>query len=87
MQNWIKIHTKVHQIAPFKKIYRGSCPRTPLTKRMVSPCTACRFATYKFPSLKKKIIGPPPPKSWVRPCITEKVICVFNYIANNNLIV
>ena len=25
------------------------------------------FATCKFPNLKKKILGPPPPKSWLRP--------------------
>ena len=28
--------------------------------RMASPCAACRFATCKFPNLKKKFLGPPP---------------------------
>ena len=36
-------------------------PRTPLTMHMASPCAACRFATCKFPNLKKKILGPPLP--------------------------
>ena len=48
-------------MAPFKKIFSGgACPRTPITKRMALPCAACRFATCKFPNLKKKILGPPP---------------------------
>ena len=41
---------------------------------MASPCAACRFATCKFPNLKKKIIGPPPAKSWGRPCIIWKLL-------------
>ena len=50
----------------FKKFLGGACPRTPLVKRMASPCAACRFATCKFPNLKKKNYCPPPPKSWGR---------------------
>ena len=49
-----------------KKISRGACPRTPLTKRMASPCAACRLATCKFPYLKKYFLAPPP-KSWLCP--------------------
>ena len=42
--------------------------------RMASPCAACRFATCKFPNLKKKILGPPPPKSWGRPCFNISIL-------------
>ena len=42
-------------------ICMGTCPRTPLAMRMATPCAACRFATCKFPNLKKKILGPPLP--------------------------
>ena len=74
----INIYTKTHQIVPFKKkfIGGGACPRTPLAKRMASPCAACRFATCKFPNLKKKILGPPPAKSWGRPWL---FICQINH--------
>ena len=61
--------SKLHH---FKKFSReGACPRTPLAKRMASPCAACRFATCKFPNLKKKILAPPPAKSWGRPWLSE----------------
>ena len=50
----------IHQNAPnctiLKNFLGGACPRTPLTKRMA----------------KKKIIGPPPAKSWGRPCPYSK---------------
>ena len=48
--NRIKIHTKTHQIAQFKKIFLGGIPRTPLAKRMASRHTKS----------EKKILGPPP---------------------------
>ena len=32
-QNLVKIYTKTHQIAPFKKNSRGSMPPNPLAKR------------------------------------------------------
>ena len=60
IKNLIQIYTKTHQIAPFLKIFSGgACPRTPLAKRMASPCAACRFATCEFPNLKKKFLAPP----------------------------
>ena len=34
-------------------------PPNPLAKRIASPCAACRFATCKFPNLKKKILALP----------------------------
>ena len=67
--NRIKRHTKTHQIAPFKKNFRGACPRTPLAKRMVSLCAACRFATCKFQNLTKKILSPPLPNPGYAPDI------------------
>ena len=42
-------------------------PPNPLAKRMVSPCSACHFATCKFPNPKKNISAPPA-NSWGRPC-------------------
>ena len=55
----------MHQNAPnciiYKKVLGGACPQTPLAKRMASPCAACRFATCKFPNLKKKFLAPPLP--------------------------
>ena len=64
-----KIKTKSDQNTPYnapnctvlKNFLGGACPRTPLAIRMASPCTACRFATCKFPNLKKKFLGPPLP--------------------------
>ena len=60
-----KSDPNIHQNAPnctiFKNFLGGACPRTPLAKRMASPCAACCFATCKFPNLKKKILGPPLP--------------------------
>ena len=46
-QNRIKIHTKTHRIAPFKKNFsgRGACPRNPLTKRMA---VASRHANFQI---------------------------------------
>ena len=45
VKNLIQIYTKTHQIATFIKIFSGgACPRTPLAKRMASPCAACCFA-------------------------------------------
>ena len=58
----MKIHSKTHQIASFKKIFSWEHAPEP------SPCAACRFAACKFPNLKKKNSWPPPPpKSWGRP--------------------
>ena len=74
VKNLIQICTKTHQIAPFIKIFSGggACPRTPLAKRMASPCAACRFATCKFPNLKKNILGPPLPNPEDAPDIEEQ---------------
>ena len=58
--------TKLHHL---KKILGGACPRTPLAKRIASPCAACRFATQISKSDKKYFLTPSPPKSWLRPCI------------------
>ena len=66
IQHIIKINSKRNRIknttrdCQLKCIYGVTCPQTPLAKRMASPCAACRFATCKFPNLKKKILGPPP---------------------------
>ena len=59
-----KFDQNIHQNAPnctiLKHFLGGACPRTPLAKRMASPCPACRFATCKFPNLKKIIFCPSP---------------------------
>ena len=52
-----KSDPNIHQNAPnctiLKKILGGACPRTPITKRMAKPCSACRCATCKFQNRKK----------------------------------
>ena len=63
---WSKYTLKRTKLHRFKKISRGSMPPNPLAMRMASPCAACRFATCKFPNLKKNFLAPPP-KSWGRP--------------------
>ena len=57
---WSKYTLKRTKLHHLKKFLGGACPRTPLTMRMASPCAACRFATCKFPNLKKKNSWPPP---------------------------
>ena len=50
-----KSYKNIHQNAPNCTILKffsgGACPRTPLAKRMASPCAAWRFATCKFQNL------------------------------------
>ena len=78
-----KIKTKSDQNTPknapnctvLKKFLGGACPRTPLAMRMASPCAACRFATCKFPNLKKKILGPPLPNPGYAPV---KLVEIWN---------
>ena len=49
--------------------------------RMALPCAACRFATCKFPNLKKKILGPPPSQILGTPLIpTTKYKCSSDFI-------
>ena len=74
-----KFDPNIHQNAPnctiFKKIFWEACPQTPLAKRMALPCAACRFATCKFPNLKK-ILGPPFPNSGDAPVIELKLTLI-----------
>ena len=55
-----KSDPNIHQNPPnctiFKNFLAGACPRTPL---------ASRHANFQIS--QKKILGPPPPKSWGRP--------------------
>ena len=46
-----KIFYKTHQIAPFFKIFLGSMPPNPSSKRVASPC--------KYPHFSKNILNPP----------------------------
>ena len=59
-----KSDQNIHQNSPnctiLKNFLGGAYPRTPLAKRMASPCAACRYATCKFPNRKKIISWPPP---------------------------
>ena len=58
---WSKYTLKRTKLHRLKKFSRGGMPPNP-------PSNA-HEATCKFPNLKKKFLGPPPPKSWGRPCI------------------
>ena len=50
-QNFSKILSKTHQIAPFFKFFSGEhAPEPP------------SFAPCKYPHFSKKILNPPPPK-------------------------
>ena len=74
-----KSYQNIHQNAPNCTIFKnflvgGACPRTPLAKRMASPCAACYFATCKFPNLKKTFLGPPPSQILVTP-LHNIVLC------------
>ena len=44
LQNYSKILSKTHQIAPFLKIFSGKHSPEPPSKRVASPRAACRFA-------------------------------------------
>ena len=50
-QNLIQIYTKTHQIAAFKFFFGGAYHRTP---------------DMQISQSEKKILPPPPAKSWVR---------------------
>ena len=58
-QNRIKIHTKMHQIAPFRKIFSGGSihPNTPNKTRM-------SLHDMQSSKSEKKFL-PFPPKSWL----------------------
>ena len=82
-----KSDPNIHQNAPKCTIYKnflgGACPQTPLAKRMASPCAACRFATCKFPNLKKKFLLPPLPNPGDAPVYVSTVcgycMCLVGY--------
>ena len=67
----IKIYTKTHQMAPFKKISWGNIPPNPPSKAHGFAMRSMSLATCKFPNLKKKFLAPPPAKSWGRPCYSS----------------
>ena len=58
----MKICSKMHQIAPFKKIFRGSMSPNPPSKRMATPRVA-----NPPPPPKKKNSWSPLGKSCIRP--------------------
>ena len=58
LQNFSKIFSKTHQIAPFLKIFSGEhAPELPSKRK---PHVAWRFAPCKYPHFYKKILNPPP---------------------------
>ena len=52
LQNFSKIFSKTHQIAPFLKNFSGEHAPEPPSKRVASPC--------KYPHFYKNILNPPP---------------------------
>ena len=75
IQNLIKIYTKTHQIAPFKKNSLGGMPPNPPSKAHgFAMRSICRFATCKFPNLTKKNSGPPPYQILGTPLITARTL-------------
>ena len=69
-QNFFKIYSKTHQIAQFKKILGGACPRT-------STASAWLRDTQLAQTQKK--VGPPG-KSCIRPCNSRQQIHVYLYV-------
>ena len=59
LQNFSKIFSKTHQIAPFLKFSWGSIPPNPPSKRVALPRAAWRFAPCKYPHFYKKKFEPP----------------------------
>ena len=57
-QNFSKILSKTHQIAPFLKIFSGEHAPEPPSKLVVSP----RAAWREIPPLFQKNFEPPPPE-------------------------
>ena len=53
LQNFCKIFSNTHQIAPFFKKISGEHAPEPPSKRGASPC--------KYPHFYKNILNPPPP--------------------------
>ena len=43
----------MHQFAPFKKIYRGSMPPDPASKRLAMPRAVSGFANATLPTPQK----------------------------------
>ena len=60
-QNFIKIYSKTHQIAPFKKNSRGTCPPNPPNKRVALLWVACPSRHATRPAQTQKKMGPPLP--------------------------
>ena len=58
LQNFSKIFSNTHQIAPFLKIFSGEHAPEPPSKRVASPRAAWRFAPCKYPHFYKKILNP-----------------------------
>ena len=60
VQNFSKIISKTHQIAPSFKIFSGEHAPVPPSKRVALPRAAWRFAPCKYPHFYKNIMNPPP---------------------------
>ena len=58
-QNFSKILSKTHQIAPFLKIFSGEHAPEPPSKLVASPRAAWCFAPCKYPHFSRKILNPP----------------------------
>ena len=56
---FIKIYSKTHQIAPFKKILGGTCPRTPKQSRGSATRRMPLCGTQLAPPKLKKILHTP----------------------------
>ena len=62
-KNLLKLYTRTHQIAPFKKNSQEKCPEITLQSAWL--CSMSQ-SNMKFPNLKTKILNPPPAKSCLR---------------------
>ena len=67
VKNLIQIYTKTHQIAPFLKIFSGGMPPNPPSRAHGCAMRSISFRDMQISKSQKKILAPPPPKSWGRP--------------------
>ena len=66
---WSKYTLKRTKLHRFKKFSRGGMPPNPPSNAHGFAMRSMSLRDMQIPKSEKKILGPPPPKSWGRPCV------------------
>ena len=74
----MKIHSKTHQIALFKKIFSGSMPPNPPSNAHGFAMRSMSLRDMQIPKSEKKILGPPLPNPGDAPVSMLSNYCCFN---------